>query len=244
MSDAPTILRDLQTVADERARRASDPAFAARVEAVKQYQHERFARTYADLLADARYADAARFFLDDLYGPRDYTERDAQFARIVPALARLFPPALVATVAELIELHALSERFDSALARALGGDTLDATMYLRAWQAAGDRAGRLRQIELMRSVGNALDGYTRNPLLRHSLKLMRAPARAAGLGALQTLLERGFDTFRALGGAGAFLDIITARERALVDRLFDATDATPYASDDPLAQLPRSEDPA
>lgn len=230
MSDAPTILRDLQAVADERARRAADPSLAERVGAIKRYQHARFQRSYRDLLADPRYADAARFFLDDLYGPSDYTERDAQFARIVPALARLFPPALVATVAQLTELHALSERFDSAMGAAHAGTDVTAVSYRDAWQAAGDSAGRMRQIDLMLSVGRALDSFTRNPLLRHSLKLMRAPARAAGLGALQTLLERGFDTFRALDGAGPFLDTITERERTLALRLFDR--------DTPLTQLP------
>jgi hypothetical protein len=241
MSDAPSILRDLQAVADERARRAADPALSARVGAIKRYQHARFQRSYADLLGDSRYADAARFFLDDLYGPSDYTERDAQFARIVPALARLFPPALLATVAQLTELHALSERFDSAMGTAHAGEHVSPASYRQAWQAAGDREGRLRQIDLMLAVGRALDGYTRNPVLRHSLKLMRGPARAAGLGALQTLLERGFDTFRALEGAGPFLDTITQRERALALRLFDDTpQAIPLAPDDPLNQLPES----
>ena len=57
----------------------------------------------------------------------------------------------------------------------------------------------------MLAVGVALDSYTRNPLLRHTLRLMRTPAQAAGLSALQTFLERGFDTFRAMKGADTFL---------------------------------------
>jgi len=238
MSNAATILRDLQAVADERGRRAAEPALAARVDAVKRYQHRRFARSYADLLADARYADAARYFLDDLYGPQDYSERDAQFARIVPALARLFPPALLGTIADLTALHALAERFDTAMGRALDSDELSPSAYLRAWQAGGGRAQRDRQIDLMLAVGRALDGYTRNPVLRHSLKLMRGPARAAGLGALQQLLERGFDTFAGLRGAEPFLDVIARRERALAERLFEADDAQPSSPDDPLVQLP------
>jgi hypothetical protein len=238
VSNAASILRDLQAVAGERGRRAADPRLAARVDAVKRYQHRRFARTYIDLLGDARYADAARFFLDDLYGPQDYSERDAQFARIVPALARLFPPSLIGTVADLTALHALAERLDTAMGQALGGVELSPDTYLRAWQATSGRADRERQIDLMLSVGRALDGYTRNPVLRHSLKLMRGPARAAGLGALQHLLERGFDTFAGLRGADPFLAVITQRERALAARLFDADDPQPSSPDDPLVQLP------
>lgn len=238
MSNAAIILRDLQAVAEERGQRAADPRLAARVAAVKRYQHRRFARSYADLLADARYAEAASYFLDDLYGPQDYSERDAQFARIVPTLARLFPPALLGTVADLTALHALAERFDTAMGRALDSDELGPQPYLRAWQASGGRGERERQIDLMLAVGRALDGYTRNPVLRHSLKVMRGPARAAGLGALQKLLERGFDSFAGLRGAEPFLNVITQRERALAARLFDADDAQPDSPDDPLVQLP------
>jgi hypothetical protein len=57
----------------------------------------------------------------------------------------------------------------------------------------------------MLAVGTALDRYTRNPLLRHSLRLMRGPAQAAGLGVLQAFLERGFDTFGEMRGATEFL---------------------------------------
>ena len=70
-------------------------------------------------------------------------------------------------------------------------------------------------------VGAALDLYTRRPLLRHSLKLMRGPAKAAGLGELQRFLESGFDTFKEMQGANAFLRTIAIRERALADAIFD-----------------------
>jgi len=48
-----------------------------------------------------RYGPAAHFFLEELYGPRDFADRDTQFARVVPALVRLFPREIVATVAIL-----------------------------------------------------------------------------------------------------------------------------------------------
>ncbi len=215
------ILLKLQLVAAERARRAGDAALAARVAAVKRFQHERFSRTYADLLADRRYARAAAFFLEDLYGPADFSDRDAQFARIVPALVRLFPREIVGTVAELAELHALSEQLDSAMAAAISSPAFDGSEYGQAWRQVGDTAVRDKQIALMLSVGTALERYTRNPLLRHSLRLMRAPAQAAGLGALQGFLERGFDTFRGMGGAADFLRTIADRERALARHLFE-----------------------
>ena len=221
-----SILQCLRDVAAERQRRAEDLALGERVAAVKQFQHARFSCTYADLLADKRHGAAARFFLEDLYGPADFSERDVQFARVVPALLRLFPKELIHTVAELAELHALSERLDSAMGQNVAAGELNGRSYGRAWRAVGEPAVRERQIVLMVSIGTALDRYTRNLFLRHSLKLMRGPAQAAGLAALQQFLESGFDTFRSMDGAATFLAIISQRERALSALLFEGGDVT------------------
>jgi hypothetical protein len=218
------ILRGLNAVAAERAQRAADAALGAAVTAVKAFQHQRFATTYADILASPRYGPAGRFFLDDLYGPMDFSQRDGQFARIVPGLVRLFPADIVDTVASLADLHALSETLDTAMARALAGAPPENQSYAEAWRSVGQPAQRERQIALMLGVGSALDRYTRNPLLRHSLRLMRGPASAAGLGALQHFLETGFDTFREMRGAAYFLDTVAQRERRLAARLFAGGD--------------------
>jgi hypothetical protein len=214
------ILDPLRTVDEQRALRAADPALAARVRTVKQYQHERFQHSYEDLLTQPRYAKATRFFLEELYGPADFSRRDAQFKRVVPALVRLFPREVVLTVQTLFELHALSEILDSAMGQAVSDGALDLRGYTAAWQAVGRPADRERQIALTRRVGDALDGYTRNPLLRHSLRLMRGPARLAGMAELQTFLELGFDTFREMHGAKEFLDTVVQRERELAAALF------------------------
>jgi hypothetical protein len=234
-SDAgATILEHLATVSAERAARAADDDLGRRANAIKRYQHRRFEMTHADLLAHPRYAGASRFFLEELYGPVDFTQRDAQFARIVPALVRLFPAPVVATVQTLAALHALSEQFDSAMARALESPDVDAPRYTTAWQTCGDAGGRERQIALMENVGRSLDALTRNPLLHSSLRLMRGPARAAGLGALQSFLEAGFNTFRAMRGADEFLRLVGQRERALAATLF-GSDPVRVAK---LGQLP------
>lgn len=215
------ILNCLLQVGAERARRAVDPALAARVLAVKRYQHERFARTYQDLLASPRYQRAARFFLEELYGPGDFTRRDDQFARVVPGLVRMFSDELVATVGAVARLHALSEQLDSAMGDECGdANPLGHDAYAGAWRQVGRAADRERQIALILEVGRALDRYTRKPLLRQSLRLMAGPARAAGLGALHEFLVSGFETFREMRGGEEFLATIDLRERALAAGLF------------------------
>jgi hypothetical protein len=234
---AAIILDSLKTVTDERAARAATPGLSLKVNAIKAYQQRRFKQTYADLLSSARYGPAARFFLDELYGPSDFTRRDAQFARVVPALVRLFSHDIVATVATLAELHALSERLDTAMGSHLGGIEVRARDYVCAWQATGRPADRERQIVLTLDVAGQLDRFTRRPLLRNGLRLMRGPAQAAGLIDLQHFLERGFDTFKSMNGASEFVHTVATRERALVAKLFGIALAHPDCGSSPTEIL-------
>src|SRR5574340_1682572 len=113
------ILAALSSVERLRASHAGDAALHQQVIALKDYQSRSFARTYADLLVHPRYGAAARFFLQELYGPHEFADRDAQFARVVPSIVHLFPGDLAGTIETLAELHALSETLDDAMARHL-----------------------------------------------------------------------------------------------------------------------------
>jgi len=219
---AADLAKHLDLIDRERQRRSDLPGLLDKVTALKTFQQRRFSHTYADLLQSARYGAAARYFLDELYGPKDFRSRDAQFARVAPAIARLFPNEVAETIAILAELHALSESLDTAMGLQLADGPLAAADYIAAWHSV-DRAGeRERQIELTLRIASHLDRITRLPLLRNALRLMRGPARAAGFSDLQRSLEAGFDIFRAMQGAGEFIGLIAARERAFAAALFEA----------------------
>lgn len=230
--DASFIQDRLATVARLRAAHAAQPLQAQRVAALKAWQQARLARSHLDLLTSARYGPATRFFLDELYGPADFTRRDQEFSRIVGPLTRLFSAEVVRTVSDLMQLHALSEELDDAMAREIGAQPLDAATYGQAWRNVGRPADRERQITLVNGIGTSLDHHTHSLTLRQTLRLMRGPARAAGLGTLQTFLEHGFDAFRGMRGADDFLATVATRERALAADLFsgrdEAVNLSPY----------------
>ena len=221
----------------EHARRLHDtrqrsPDLAAALDRLARWQARRLNATYADLARDARYKQAIAFFGSDLYGPGDFSRRDADLARVVPIMVRMLPEAVVATVAMAMELSALSQELDRALLRELGDDTLSVPMYCAAYRACTNRPARERQIALIIDVGRALDRYVHKAFLRQSLRLMRRPAKVAGLSALQDFLERGFTSFGGMRGADQFLATIKARETALMEAIF-AGDREPFP--DPLA---------
>jgi hypothetical protein len=202
-----------------------DPKTApARLPELKAWQSNRLARGYADMAAVPRYRAATAFFLDDLYGPKDFSDRDQAMLRIVPVMSKLLPASAVETAALALELEALSEDLDQRLARALPTGPIDEAAYAQAYRASSSRAERERQVELTAAVGARLDSLVKKPLVSRTLRLMRRPARMAGLEGLQDFLERGFDAFHAMEGAGEFLALVRGRETAILNRLFSGAE--------------------
>ena len=203
-----------------KALRGSRQGQPPRLAELKRWQSERLTRTYADMASQPRYRAAISFFIEDLYGPKDFSARDREMLRIVPVMTRILPRSAVETAALAIELEALSEDLDQRLAAALGTAALNEAAYANAYRESSSRAQRIRQIELIGAVGHRLDALVKKPLVARTLRLMRRPAHVAGLGDLQDFLERGFEAFRAMDGADEFLELIRNREERILSRLF------------------------
>jgi hypothetical protein len=202
-----------------RRRLEADPALAQRWRAVKSWQSQRLRDTYPDLLASPRYGPACRFFLDELYAAKDFSQRDNEALRVVPKLARMLPDRAIETMALAVELDELSETLDARVA-GLIRLPIDEAAYAEAYRAAGTREERARQIEMIDRIGRSLERLARIPFLSGMLHMMRAPAEAAGLGHLHHFLASGFDSFKAMGEAGEFLATIRERETALMRKWF------------------------
>ena len=194
---------------------------------LRAWQSDRLARTHADLLADPQFGRAAQFFLSDLYGPTDHGKFDLEVERVVPVMSRLLPVAGLETVADAVELDALSEVLDAAMVAALGSGiaALDGSAYARAYRQVGRRSDRKRQIRLIADLGQALARLTRQPFVAGALVMMRAPARLAGLGELQDFLQRGFDALKGMEQSDLFLERIVTRELGLLEALFAGDDS-------------------
>ena len=232
MHAAHEIREALSQVAQLRQSACSAEPLGLALLAVKQLQAQRFVGTYADLLANPTFAPSARFFLEELYSAKDYSERDAQFSRIAGALERTFPASVIATVLTLTRLHLQTEQLDLAMAQQWrDGDAQlsPAARYLLAWRWVNQRAARQWQLASVLEIGQTLGHLTRKPGLRLLLKMMRGPAELAGLGALHGFLESGFDHFSGMaksGNVNTFLDIIAQRESGWITRLSDASFVT------------------
>ena len=194
---------------------------------LRAWQAARLARTHADLLASPRMGLAAAFFLSDLYGSEDLIKVGANVRRVVPAMRRLLPTSGLQTVAQAFELEALSEDLDFAMTKTLGTSAgeLTASVYAAAYRKVGRRADRDRQIDLIEELCNSLDHLVHQPFIGATLSMMHGPARLAGLSELQDFLQRGYDAFIKMDGAGEFVHLVVSRERTLLVALLAGDDS-------------------
>jgi len=194
---------------------------------LSEWQSERLARTHANLLESSRYHAATRFFLTDLYAPRDFSHRDHDLERSYPMIITVLPMNAVYAVALATELDSLSMELDGELIRVLSKELnirkksqLTEETYAEGYRLCNNYERRKHQIELIRILGEDLELVVAKPFIYTALKMARIPAKLSGFGELQDFLERGFKAFHNMGKADEFLDFIVGRELRILDRIY------------------------
>jgi hypothetical protein len=192
--------------------------------ALAAWQARRLSHTYRDFLEISRYRKAVEFFLNDLYGDKDFSARDEGVERVYPIMSRVMPSAALHTISIGIELHAISQELDLDMVAILWGEMgmsngLDADSYAEAYRRCGNIEARRRQISIVREVGESLDSVVFKPLVYNAVKLGRGAARMAGLLELHDFIERGFIAFRAMKGSAEFIGAVIGRETSIMESI-------------------------
>lgn len=205
------------------------------VELLRTWQSARLAGTYADLLADPRYADACRFFLSDVYAARDFSQRDHDVKRMYELVHGILPSSMRRALELVIELNTLTAELDAALVRVLVDelgveDAIEVDQYAEAYRRCDNADARRRQIDLVVAVGAEIESLVHKPGVGLALTLARGPAMLGGWTEMQGFFERGFAAFRHMRGSQAFLETVASRERCILERLLKG-EADPFAID-------------
>ena len=213
---------------DSMERQTIRPAgLSAELQYLRSWQSQRLANTYQDFLEDRRYGPACRFFLDDVYAPLDFSQRDHDFEHLYQLMLRFVPEQMLTLLREAIDLNRLSTQLDLALLEvliALGEDgplQLTPARYARAYQICDNYAERAEQIDRLIRVLQEVTTGAGNPLVLVTLKVARGPAVMAGWGDTQDFLLRGCQAFRQMKGGRQFIQAVRQREMRILTRLFD-----------------------
>ncbi len=192
---------------------------------LRAWQARRLARTYADFLADDRYAPACRFFLDEIYAPRDFSQRNTDIIRIHDFMMKFIPARALKTLTLAIELNHFTEALDDKLLRVLLDevgmtDSLSEEQYAEAYRLCDNYDDRVKQIDMIVAIGRDLEKLVRHRTIGWTLRLARGPAYRAGWNELQDFLEHGYSAFRHMGNADKFLNAVHDRELQILNNIY------------------------
>ncbi|WP_334048682.1 FFLEELY motif protein [Alteromonas gracilis] len=203
---------------------------------LQHWQCERLLVTHDDLAQQKRYQKAMAFFVDELYGPKDFSQRDADLVRVIPKLAKVLPDKAMNAMDDALSLNALSFDLDMAMAQYLQAhfpnEPINRDNYALAYRHVGRIDERTHQIDIISHLGDQLAGVVKIRGIGMLISLSRRPAKLAGLLALHEFLERGFDAFKALGDVQSFIQPVLVREKAIMQTLL--SDELTLPEDNPL----------
>lgn len=219
------LLYDLQHKKEARPLPASTGFLDSNLVLLKSWQADRLSRTYADLLEDVNYSSACHFFLDQIYAPRDFSQRDLDFERLHSILSRYLPEQSLRLLSNALALNQMTNDLDlvllNVLVNRLGmADSLDQQKYAEGYRLCDNYSARARQIDLIARIVREVGIGARLPLVGITLRLARGPANRAGWVELYDFLEQGYAAFKSIPAADTFAAIIEQREIRILDRIF------------------------
>jgi len=181
---------------------------------------------FSDLLEPEGYAEAVDFIVSDLAGV-GVSERDRDIERATPVIVRSLPAHPLETAAAAVELNARALEINLGICRGLlaDGDLPPAIAerdYFIACRKVSSYDECVDLVHLAADLGETLKRLVRVPLIGGLLRTMRAPAHAAGFGALQEFLETGYVTFRRISDIDHFLELFRMRMSQVFERIYDS----------------------
>jgi hypothetical protein len=181
---------------------------------------------FSDLYVRKGYAEAIDFTMSDLAGI-GISSRDRDLERAAPAITSMLPLRALETIATAAEMNARVLGINIAICRSLlVGTELPAEIteleYCRACRKASSLQECVELVHLLTGLGRTLKSLVGVPMIGMTLRAMRAPAHAAGFGALQEFLEKGYLTFRQIPDIDHFLSEIEIRMVEVFERIYTA----------------------
>jgi hypothetical protein len=192
-----------------------DPGFFESYDRFTRWQLDYMLPFFGDLLEPEGYAEAVDFIVSDLAGV-GVSERDRDIERVTPIVVRTLPAHPLATAAAAVELNACTLEINLGICRKLlvDGDlppNITEQNYVAACRNVSSYDECMDLVHLSVDLGENLKKLVRVPLIGGLLRTMRAPAHAAGFGALQEFLEIGYVTFRRISDIDRFLALLQQR---------------------------------
>lgn len=181
--------------------------------------------THGEMLRSPVYGPLCEFFLSDVYGPHEVgAARVDALQSLARILGRLLPRWVYDGASRLVEMHALSDRLDDRLARALlsrgACPAFSAAEFESAYHACDDYDERARQIDLAEASTAFAFALSRHRSVDRLLAVARRFRSLPRLGPLLAIIERGHRAFRGAGDIRPLIHDMRVGETAYLDGIY------------------------
>ena len=197
------------------------------IRAVQAWQCKRLLDSHKDMYQQKRFKPAVEFFINELYGPNDFSQRDQDIARIVPKMSKFLPEKALQSLASALYLNTLSFELDFDLAKQLLNTEINRDTYAKAYINSDNIANRQKQIDYIRTLGNDLAEVVKMKGISSLLFISRKPAKMAGVLALHEFLDKGFKSFKNLGDVEDFITPVVNKEHQIMQQLANPNSPNP-----------------
>lgn len=205
-------IRTMQEIAEKAGLMSS-------IRSVQTWQCKRLLVSHQEMYQQKRFKPAVEFFINELYGPNDFSQRDQDIARIVPKMSKFLPEKALQSLASALHLNTLSFELDFDLAKQLVGVDISRDSYAKAYVNCDNLATRQQQIDYIRTLGNDLADVVKMKGISSLLFISRKPAKMAGVLALHEFLDKGFKSFKNLGNVEDFITPVVNKEHEIMQQL-------------------------
>jgi hypothetical protein len=192
--------------------------------ALQIFQSNRLRRDYSDLAEVPQYEPVGEFFFAELYGPRDFSRRDAE-ARRLQQLLHVLPGVKLRDIEQVLALLELTHALDDELARLMVARGIhvdfDEATYERLYREADNYEARLEQLELIRHCLYNVFRLSRSALLGVALRRSGLIARLAGFEVAHDFLHKGYEALQRVSSIDLFAETIYGRELARLQRIYE-----------------------
>lgn len=195
--------------------------------ALQIFQSNRLRRDYSDLAEIPQYEPVGEFFFSELYGPRDFTRRDAE-ARRLQTLLHVLPGVHLRDIEQVLALLEITNGLDDDLARQMVAEGVhvdfDEPTYERLYREADNYVDRAEQLELIRDCLYNVFRLSRSALLGVALHRTGLVARLAGFEMGHDFLRKGYDALQRVSSIDMFAETIYSRESLRLRRIYGRDD--------------------
>lgn len=200
-----------------------------RLKVLRAFQVERLKNTYKGLLDDEETHGVMEFFLDEIYAPRDFTQRDHDAEHLYQQFRSALPPEPLKLLEDVLEVNRQSQVLDQLLADTLGerlqpNEPLAELDYIAGFRECNNAEDRIAQLELTVSAMRDVILGSRSRTVGLGLRMIKIPAYRAGYGDLYEFIQRGYKACKPVRNINRIVDTLYARETQIIDNIFSGKD--------------------